>query len=94
MVSTERVIAYGEDIASEAPFETEPSIKKPSSSWPSSGKIELSDLSYRHSKSYPLVLRGITAVIASGEKVRLSGCTCVSLWVSWYSLLLIIMSTH
>ena len=75
MVSAERVISYSEDIPSEAPFETDPSIEKPSSTWPESGKIELKDVIYRHSETTPLVLKGLTAVIESGEKVN-----CGSYW--------------
>ena len=76
MVSAERVIAYSEDIPSEAPFETDPLIEKPSSTWPESGKIELKDVLYRHSETTPLVLKGLTAVIESGEKVNCGLIVC------------------
>lgn len=75
MVSAERVIAYGEDLPSEAPFETDPLLEKPPSTWPESGRIELKDLTYRHSETSPLVLKGLSAVIGSGEKIGIVGRT-------------------
>lgn len=71
MVSTERVLAYGEDVQSEAPLESD-SLTKPCSEWPQRGDIELNNVSYKHSKETPLVLKEISTVIKSGEKVTYS----------------------
>lgn len=71
MISTERVIAYSK-LESEASLETIPPADKPSKDWPHKGKIELKDVSYRHSSEGPLVLKGITCNISPGEKVKFS----------------------
>ena len=68
MVSAERVMAYGR-LESEASLETHPPITRPPSYWPSQGHIQINDLSYHHSSEGPLVLKGITCTIKSGEKV-------------------------
>jgi len=68
MVSAERVMAYGK-LESEASLETVPPSSKPPSDWPSEGRLEINDLSYRHSSEGPLVLKGITCTVKSGEKV-------------------------
>ena len=68
MVSPERVVAYGK-------LEVEPSLEtKPPSSplpdgWPNKGSIAFNDLCYSHSSDGPLVLKNISCVIKSGEKV-------------------------
>ena len=68
MISAERVMAYGR-LESEAPLETDHSIHiEPD--WLRQGHIEMKDVSYRHSKEGPLVLKGITCDIKPGEKVR------------------------
>ena len=68
MVSAERVMAYSR-LEPEAPLETQPPTARPPSDWPSQGHIQIDDLSYRHSSEGPLVLKGITCTIKSGEKV-------------------------
>lgn len=96
MVSAERVIAYGEDLPSEAPFETDPLLEKPPSTWPESGRIELKDLTYRHSETSPLVLKGLSAVIGSGEKVNygpLNWCVTTG-WLSLGFSILIVLVVH
>ena len=68
MVSAERVMAYTK-LEPEASLETEPPTDKPPSDWPLKGLVELEDLSYRHSSEGPLVLKGVSCTIKSGEKV-------------------------
>ena len=69
MISAERVMAYGK-LESEAPLETDPFIAiKPN--WPNKGQIQMKDVSYRHSKEGPLVLKEITCDIKPKEKVRI-----------------------
>ena len=70
MVSAERVMAYGK-LESEASLETDPLVSKLPSDWPSEGHLEINDLSYRHSPEGPLVLKGITCTVNSGEKVKM-----------------------
>lgn len=68
MVSTERVLAYSK-LKSEAPLKTELPCKIPPD-WPHEGCIELSDVSYRHSPTGPIVLKKINITILASEKVR------------------------
>ena len=70
MVSAERVMAYGK-LQPEPPLETHSPTARPPSDWPSEGHIQINDLSYRHSSEGPLVLKGVTCTIKSGEKVQL-----------------------
>ena len=68
MVSAQRVMAYGK-LDTEASLESDPSVK-PETNWPSKGQIDINNLSYHHSTNGPLVLKGISCNIKSGENVR------------------------
>ena len=81
MVSPERVMAYGK-LEPEASLETVPLSSKPSSNWPSEGCLELNDLSYRHSPEGPLVLKGITCTVKSGEKVKMMNIVVMCVYIS------------
>ena len=69
MVSVERILAYSK-LESEAALDTHPPSSAPPSDWPDKGRIELSDLCYRHSPDGPLVLKGVSCVVQPREKVR------------------------
>ena len=43
--------------------------------WPHSGAIEIRDVSLRYAPNLPLVLRGVSLVIASGERLGICGRT-------------------
>jgi ATP-binding cassette subfamily C (CFTR/MRP) protein 4 len=73
MVSAERVVNYGR-LESEASLETPSSAQKPPH-WPSSGHIELNNLSYRYSDEKPMVLKDISCTINPGERVGIVGRT-------------------
>ena len=65
MVSAERVMDYGK-----LPSEEEQECSDhPPSNWPDKGKIEITDLCYKHSSDGLLVLHNINCTIESGEKV-------------------------
>ncbi|KAL6996353.1 ATP-binding cassette sub- C member 8 [Sarracenia purpurea var. burkii] len=49
--------------------------KRPPSSWPSKGRIELKDLKIRYRPNSPLVLKGITCTFREGAKVGVVGRT-------------------
>ena len=65
MTSVERILEYC-SLESEAPGETD---TKPSDNWPSKGKIEFENVSFRYHKSLPRVLHSISCSINSNEKV-------------------------
>ena len=65
MTSVERVLEYC-DLQSEAPNETD---TKPPKSWPSKGRIEFNNMSFRYHKSLPRVLHSIKCSIEPTEKV-------------------------
>lgn len=65
MTSVERVVEYAE-LESEAPWETE---KKPPHDWPKTGTITFDRVSFSYSANEPLILKNLTVVFASREKV-------------------------
>lgn len=65
MTSVERILEYC-DLESEAPKETD---TKPPDSWPSKGKIDFDNMSFRYHKSLPRVLHSISCTIKPHEKV-------------------------
>ncbi|KAM9851263.1 ATP-binding cassette sub-family C member 4-like [Aulostomus maculatus] len=71
MTSVERVVEYAE-LESEAPWETD---KKPPHDWPKSGSITFDRVSFSYSASGPLVLKNLTVVFTSREKVGIVGRT-------------------
>ena len=86
MVSTERIMSYGR-LPSEAPLDTIPATKKPSSSWPDKGCIHLECVQFRYAEHLPYVLKSITCDVQSCEKVKANFimsvgmipiCTCFS----------------
>ncbi|XP_062229045.1 ABC transporter C family member 8-like isoform X2 [Phragmites australis] len=48
---------------------------RPPSSWPQEGRIDLQDLKVRYRPNAPLVLKGITCVVAAGNKIGVVGRT-------------------
>ena len=69
-------MAYGE-LEPEAPLETPPNKKKPPSSWPSSGHIQLNRMRFKYSNDSPYVLSSITVDIQPQEKVKyVVYCVC------------------
>uniref|UniRef100_A0A3Q2Q1Q6 Multidrug resistance-associated protein 4 n=1 Tax=Fundulus heteroclitus TaxID=8078 RepID=A0A3Q2Q1Q6_FUNHE len=71
MTSVERVVEYAE-LESEAPWETE---KQPPGDWPQKGSITFDGVSFSYSDSAPLVLKNLSIVFASREKVGIVGRT-------------------
>lgn len=69
MVSTERVMSYGQ-LPPEGPLVTVPAEKKPPNYWPQKGAIHFDDLQFRYAKHLPYVLKSVTCDIKSCEKVR------------------------
>ena len=77
MISVERVIEYT-DLEEEAPWEYQ---KRPLPSWPHEGVIIFDNVNFSYSLDGPLVLKHLTALIKSKEKVcfsqfRLEQFTC------------------
>uniref|UniRef100_A0A3P8UDT2 Multidrug resistance-associated protein 4 n=1 Tax=Amphiprion percula TaxID=161767 RepID=A0A3P8UDT2_AMPPE len=71
MTSVERVVEYAE-LESEAPWETD---KQPPSDWPRTGSITFDRVNFSYSASEPLVLKNLTVIFASREKVGIVGRT-------------------
>uniref|UniRef100_J3LW13 ABC transporter C family member 13 n=1 Tax=Oryza brachyantha TaxID=4533 RepID=J3LW13_ORYBR len=72
MVAVERVNQYS-TLPSEAAWEVADCL--PSPNWPSKGDIDIKDLKVRYRSNTPLILKGITININSGEKIGLVGRT-------------------
>ncbi|XP_043988335.1 ATP-binding cassette sub-family C member 4-like isoform X1 [Gambusia affinis] len=71
MTSVERVVEYAE-LESEAPWETD---KQPPGDWPQKGSITFDSVSFSYSDSSPLVLKNLSFVFTSREKVGIVGRT-------------------
>uniref|UniRef100_A0A3B5MW06 ABC transporter domain-containing protein n=1 Tax=Xiphophorus couchianus TaxID=32473 RepID=A0A3B5MW06_9TELE len=71
MTSVERVVEYAE-LESEAPWETD---KQPPGDWPQKGSIIFDSVSFSYSDSSPLVLKNLSFVFTSREKVGIVGRT-------------------
>ncbi|XP_062225216.1 ABC transporter C family member 4-like [Phragmites australis] len=72
MVAVERVNQYS-TIPSEAAWQVADCL--PSPNWPSRGDIDVKDLKVRYRQNTPLILKGITISIKSGEKIGVVGRT-------------------
>lgn len=71
MTSVERVVEYSE-LESEAPWEMD---KRPSPDWPKHGFITFDQVNFSYSPDGPVVLKNMTAVFRSREKVGIVGRT-------------------
>lgn len=71
MISVERVIEYT-DLEKEAPWECR---KRPPPGWPHEGVIVFDNVNFSYSLDGPLVLKHLTALIKSREKVGIVGRT-------------------
>ncbi|XP_005374166.1 PREDICTED: multidrug resistance-associated protein 4 isoform X2 [Chinchilla lanigera] len=71
MISVERVIEYT-DLEKEAPWEYQ---KRPPQGWPPEGVIVFDNMSFTYSLDGPVVLKHLTALIKSTEKVGIVGRT-------------------
>nr|KAF6367422.1 ATP binding cassette subfamily C member 4 [Myotis myotis] len=71
MISVERVMEYT-DLEKEAPWEYE---KRPPPAWPHEGVIVFDNVNFTYSLDGPLVLKHLTALIKSREKVGIVGRT-------------------
>ncbi|XP_044865818.1 ATP-binding cassette sub-family C member 4 isoform X4 [Mauremys mutica] len=71
MISVERVMEYTE-LEKEAPWE---SNKRPPAEWPSQGVIAFENVNFTYSLDGPLVLRHLSVLIKSKEKVGIVGRT-------------------
>ncbi|XP_051568184.1 ATP-binding cassette sub-family C member 4-like [Myxocyprinus asiaticus] len=71
MTSVERVVEYTE-LESEAPWETQ---KRPPPDWPNQGLITFDRVNLSYSANGPVVLKNLTAMFRSREKVGIVGRT-------------------
>ncbi|XP_038615214.1 multidrug resistance-associated protein 4 isoform X2 [Tachyglossus aculeatus] len=71
MISVERVMEYTE-LEKEAPWESK---KRPPQEWPSQGVIVFENVNFTYNLDGPLVLKHLTALIKSKEKVGIVGRT-------------------
>ena len=75
MTSVERVVEYAE-LESEAPWEMD---KRPPGDWPQTGSIVFDRVNFSYSAKEPLVLKNLSVVFSSREKVLVFIPTCVRL---------------
>ena len=74
MNAVERLLHYKELVS-----EGNPSLEAvPPSSWPSDGRIEFSNVKMSYREGLPVVLKGVSFSIRSGEKVNLNEGPCLS----------------
>ncbi|KAM6934339.1 ATP-binding cassette sub-family C member 4-like [Xenentodon cancila] len=71
MTSVERVVEYAE-LESEAPWEMD---KQPPADWPQTGSIIFDRVNFSYSASDPLVLKNLSVIFSSREKVGIVGRT-------------------
>ncbi|XP_057563457.1 ATP-binding cassette sub-family C member 4-like [Hippopotamus amphibius kiboko] len=71
MISVERVIEYT-DLEKEAPWEYK---YRPPPDWPQTGRIDFVHVNFRYSLDGPLVLKDLTPLIGSSEKLGIVGRT-------------------
>ncbi|XP_043846485.1 ATP-binding cassette sub-family C member 4 [Dromiciops gliroides] len=71
MISVERVIEYT-DLEKEAPWESK---KRPPPDWPREGMIVFDNVNFTYSLDGPVILKHLTALIKSREKVGIVGRT-------------------
>uniref|UniRef100_A0A671UVN2 ATP binding cassette subfamily C member 4 (PEL blood group) n=1 Tax=Sparus aurata TaxID=8175 RepID=A0A671UVN2_SPAAU len=74
MTSVERVVEYAE-LESEAPWQTD---TQPPHDWPKTGSITFDRVNFSYSASEPLVLKNLTVVFTSREKVLVFIPTCMA----------------
>jgi len=72
MNSVERITYYSTEIPQEAPKKNQ---FTPPKGWPSSGAIEITNLRMRYRPNTPLVIKGISFSVKSGERVGVVGRT-------------------
>jgi len=71
MNSVERVVFYAKGIEQEAPHNL--SEKKPPTSWPAEGQLELKNVVLSYRPELPPVLKGISMSVKPGEKIGIVG---------------------
>lgn len=72
LVAVERVAEYAEDLM---PEERGTVFTQPSADWPSSGAIQVKNLSVRYDPSLPNVLHNVSFSVLPGEKIGIVGPT-------------------
>ncbi|KAF9484351.1 ABC transporter [Pholiota conissans] len=73
MNSVERILYYAQDVEQEAPHEIPD--KKPPSSWPAEGRMELQNVVLNYRPELPAVLKSISMSVGAGEKIGIVGRT-------------------
>ncbi|KAF9560470.1 ABC transporter [Agrocybe pediades] len=73
MNSVERVVFYAKGIEQEAPHDLPE--KKPPTSWPAEGQLELKNVVLSYRPELPPVLKGISMSVKAGEKIGIVGRT-------------------
>ena len=69
--SVERVCEYADDLEEEAAEKSDVDLKD----WPSQGRLEIQNMSYRYKANMPLVLKDISLTVQPGSKVGVVGRT-------------------
>ncbi|KAG8782047.1 hypothetical protein FRC15_007633 [Serendipita sp. 397] len=73
MNSAERVLHYANEIEQEAPAQIPQN--KPDPQWPTTGQIDIKDISLKYRPELPLVLKNISLQVKGGEKIGIIGRT-------------------
>jgi ABC-type multidrug transport system fused ATPase/permease subunit len=74
LTSAERIEYYAE-VQSEENQQNSPGQVEPPASWPSSGTIEIQDVSFAYRPDLPVVVSGLSLSIHSGERIGIVGRT-------------------
>ncbi|CAA7266944.1 unnamed protein product [Cyclocybe aegerita] len=73
MNSVERILYYAQEVEQEAPHSLPE--KKPATSWPAHGRLELKNVVLSYRPELPPVLKGISMSVKAGEKIGIVGRT-------------------
>lgn len=71
MNSVERIVYYANGVEQEAAHEIPE--KKPASSWPAEGRLELKNVFLSYRPELPAVLKGLSMSVGAGEKIGIVG---------------------
>lgn len=71
MNGVERIVHYTNSVEQEPPHEIKD--KKPPPTWPSEGRVEISDIVLKYRPELPPVLKGVSMTVSGGEKIGIVG---------------------
>lgn len=73
MNTVERVLHYGDGLSQEADAQAEGDVDRIRRGWPEHGAVSFRNVTLAYREGLPLVLKGVSFDVRSGEKVRTNG---------------------